>query len=117
MRNVGRRDVRAESATIQAGITVASAGDTVLIADGTYTGTGNKNLDFGGRAITLRSASGDPATCIIDCEAVGRGLYFHSGETAEAAVIGLTVRNGKATTTTVGGPMGGAVFCATRARP
>ena len=81
-------------ATIQAGINAATDGDEVVVADGTYTGADNKNLDFGGKAITVRSASGDPETCIIDCEEDGRGFYFHSGETRTAVVDGLTITNG-----------------------
>lgn len=60
--------VPGDYATIQAAVDAAVNGDVVEIADGVYTGAGNKNLDFGGKAITVRSAAGDPTFCIIDCE-------------------------------------------------
>jgi parallel beta-helix repeat protein len=102
--------------TIQAGINIAVAGDTVIVADGTYTGTGSKNLDFGGKAITVQSASGNPAACTIDCQGSGRGFYFHSGETAASVVSGLTIRNGLVTSGSTAGAAGGAVYC-NRASP
>ena len=80
--------------TIQAGIDASVNGDTVLVADGTYAGAGNKNLDFGGRAIVLISENG-PAFCIIDCDTSGRGFYFHSGEDSASMVVGLTITRGK----------------------
>ena len=96
---VGRvLDVPSEHPTIQAAIDAAENGDFVEIADGTYTGAGNKDLDFGGKAITVRSASGDPALCVIDCEGDGRGFRFRSGETPDSIVEGLTITNGYADT-------------------
>ena len=48
---------------IQEGINAAVSGvDDVLVKDGTYTGTGNKDLDFGGKAITVQSENGPDVT-------------------------------------------------------
>jgi hypothetical protein len=81
-------------ATIQAAIDVSIDGDIVVLASGTHVGEGNGDLDFGGRAITLRSAGGDPAECVIEPSFGSRGFVFQSGETAAAVVRGVTVRNG-----------------------
>lgn len=89
---------------IQAGIDAAQDGDTVLVADGTYTGVGNRDLDFGGRAITVRSQSGDADACVIDCQGTGRGFHFHSGEGADSVVESVTITNGSADS-------GGGMYC------
>ena len=81
--------------TIQSAIDAADWFDTVLVADGTYKGGANKDLDFEGKTITVKSENG-PANCIIDCEGVGRGFYFHSDEGPESQVSGFTIRNGYA---------------------
>ncbi|MCK4660710.1 MAG: hypothetical protein KAV82_14405, partial [Phycisphaerae bacterium] len=93
---------------IQDGID-ASSGDEVVVLDGTYTGAGNKNLDFGGRAITVRSENG-PVNCIIDCGYAGRGIYFHTNETPDSVLNGFTIQNGAAYYS-AGGPYGGGVYC------
>ncbi len=88
---------------IQEAIDAAVNGDEVVVADGTYTGACNKNLDFQDKAITLRSESGNRDACIIDCENVGRFASFGAGDTA--VVQSITVMRGSA-----GGGSGGAVF-------
>ena len=84
--------VSAEYKTIQSAIDVASDGDTVLVAGGIYTGLGNKNLDFRGKAITVKSENG-PGNCVIDCEGDGRGFYVHVGEKGDSLITGFTITN------------------------
>jgi len=90
-------NVPGEQPTIQAGIDAADSGDVVLVADGTYTGSGNRDLDFGGKAITVRSENG-PAACVIDCQGTEedphRGVYFQSGEGKDTVLEGFTITNG-----------------------
>jgi hypothetical protein len=86
--------VPADQATIQAGIDAALPGDTVLVADGTYKGEGNKNIDFKGKAITVQSDNG-PANCIIDCEGDGIGFYFHNSEGTDSVLSGFTITHGE----------------------
>jgi len=81
--------------TIQGAIDAAVNGDTVIIADGTYTGIGNRDIDFNGKAITVKSENG-PNNCIIDCEGEGRGFYFHNSETQTSILSGITITNGYA---------------------
>jgi len=102
--------VPSEYGTIQAAIDDANDGDAVIVADGTYTGVGNKNLDFSGRAITVRSENG-PEFTIIDCEGEGRGLYFHSTEDQNSVVDGFTITNGKAFSIDTIAEDGGGVLC------
>jgi parallel beta-helix repeat protein/predicted outer membrane repeat protein len=78
---------------IQAAIDAAGTGDTVLVANDTYTGLGNRNIDFHGKAITVRSENGYE-NCIIDCENSHRGFHFHSNEDSSSILDGFTIVNG-----------------------
>lgn len=89
--------------TIQAAINAAGDGAEIRLADGIYRGFGNHDLDFGGKSLTVRSGSGDPGSCVIDCESRGRGFFFGSGQGSESLVEGLTITRGLASE-------GGAVF-------
>lgn len=82
--------VPADQPTIQAGIDAAAEGDTVLVAPGTYTGDGNKNLAFSRTNRVLRSEAG-PDSTVIDCEGVGRGFYLDSFETEASVIEGFTI--------------------------
>ncbi len=76
----------------------------IVVADGLYRGPGNKNIEFNGRALTLRSANG-PQGCIIDAEGDGRGFVFGPGDD-QVRLRGFTVVNGSSTS-------GGGIFCST----
>jgi len=78
--------------SIQEAIDKSFIGGTVIVLPGTYTGKGNRDIDFCGRAIVVRSQEG-PETCIIDCEAKGRGFRFHSEEGANSLLEGFTITN------------------------
>jgi parallel beta-helix repeat protein/predicted outer membrane repeat protein len=93
----GTINVPGDSTTIQAGINGASDGDTVLVADGTYTGTGNRDIDFLGKAIVVKSQNG-PASTVIDCQGDSvnyhRGFYFQNSEDSTSVLMGFTITNG-----------------------
>jgi hypothetical protein len=82
-------NVPADQPTIQAGIDAAAAGDTVLVAPGTYV----ERINFKGKAITVKSSSGSSVT-IIDGNRLGSVVTFASGESRSSVLDGFTVRNG-----------------------
>jgi predicted outer membrane repeat protein len=112
--------------TIQSAIDAAIDGDTVIVAPGTYTGIGNRDIDFKGKTITVQSTEpNNPniiAATIIDCNGTEaephRGFYFHSSENTTSVLNGLTIINGyapnapyQADSRTYNYWAGGAIFC------
>jgi hypothetical protein len=84
--------------TIQAAVDAVSDGDIIELTDGTFTGEGNRNIDFNGKAITVRSQSGNAEGCIMDCEGIPdvtrRGFYFQTGEGEDSVVRDIAILNG-----------------------
>ena len=76
---------------IQDGIDAAVDGDTVLVAKGMYTGTGNRDLLNPWKKIYLISESG-PDSTVIDCEHLSDGLHFYSD--GDALFEGFTITHG-----------------------
>ncbi|UCC23627.1 MAG: right-handed parallel beta-helix repeat-containing protein, partial [Planctomycetota bacterium] len=107
-----RADGSGDYPTIQAAIDDVNDGDEVVLEPGTYTGPGNRNIDFLGKAITVRSTDPNDASAVastvIRCDGTSsarrRGFLFHSGEDANSVVDGVTIRKGY-------GTYGGAICC------
>jgi len=81
--------VPGDAPSIQQAIDGASNGDSVVIAPGTY----QENIDFRGKAITVKGASTAGAT-IINGSAHGPVVAFSSGETRNSVLSNLTIQNG-----------------------
>jgi predicted outer membrane repeat protein len=111
-------DGTGDAPTIQAGIDAAVDTDIIELVDGTFLGPGNRDIDFGGKAVTVRSQSGDATVCIIDCQGTPadphRGFHFHSGETDASVVEGLTIRGGFAPGVDASG---GGILCEASSSP
>jgi len=91
---------------IQKAIEAASDGDTIIVRDGTYTGGGNRDIHFGGKAVHLMSENG-PENCIVDAEGSHRVFQFASGEGADSILDGFTLTGGLK----AWGGSGGGVYC------
>ncbi len=102
--SAGTIRVPADQPTIQAGIDAAVESDTVLMAPGTYAGTGNIGIQLNGKGIVIRSETG-PASTFIDCADTDRAFVLRGPLGNDPVIEGLTIRNGN------GGHQGGAIEC------
>ena len=101
-------DGTGDQPSIKAAVYYGADGDTVLLADGTYTGPNNTEVGYRGKSIVIMSQSGDPHSCIIDCQGSesnwSRGFLFYYGEGPGSVLQGVTVKNGY-------GYEGGGIWC------
>lgn len=88
-------DGSGDYATIPDALAAAAEGDTILLADGEYAGSVHTPIDFGERNLVLRSASGDPAACVIAGPAPSgeRALIISGNQDDQTTIEGLTFRN------------------------
>jgi len=99
----GIHEVPSEYATIQEAIEAAGYGDTVLVAPGVYTDSGNWVINPSGKPITIR-ATGTPEETILDGQGARRVVQCSNNEGADTVIDGFTITGGSA-------DIGGGIYC------
>ncbi|MHC4881625.1 MAG: hypothetical protein ACYTCV_03385, partial [Planctomycetota bacterium] len=100
--------------TIQEAINISQDEYVIVLLPGVYTGDGNRDITFDGKAITVQSSEPtDPnviVATVIDCEGSEldphRGFNISSSEGPESIIDGITITNGY-----LNYDSGAAVFC------
>ena len=90
---------------IQDGIDAAVAGDTVLVAPGTYV----ENILFKGKAIAVKSSHG-PRVTVIDGNQAFHVVMFNQNENLDTVLEGFTLFNGNHS-------KGAGIYCKDSASP
>jgi hypothetical protein len=82
-------------ATIQHAVNASADGDSVMLADGEYSGPGNRDIDMLGKAIRVASISMDPELCVINCAEPDStphiGFIFSGNYNGRPELAGVTV--------------------------
>jgi len=91
--------------TIQEAITMSVNGDTIIVRPGRY----DEKVEFGGKAVTLRSELGPHATS-IENSGSSSCVQFRNGEGRKSILEGFTIKNGKGTRDGHSN-YGGGIFC------
>ncbi len=84
--------------------TIQAAVDSVIVVDGDtlelccdypFTGELNRNIEFRGKRLVVRSECDDPTRCIIDCEgsSAGQREARRAFDISGAEYLGVTVRS------------------------
>jgi hypothetical protein len=107
--------VPGQEPTIRAAIVQIEEGDTVMVSAGTHYGDGNRDIDFGGKAIVVKSMKGATLT-VLNCQGSAadphRGFLVHQGEDSTTVIEGFTIINGYAPSDGPGDEsIGGGILC------
>lgn len=88
-------------ATVQYALSQTTGNVVINLADGTFTGAGNVNVQLTDktRLVAIRSVNGNPANCVIDCQSSNRAFRIYecdnNGSNDKAHLIqGITIKNG-----------------------
>ena len=107
--HAGNRYVPIQYPNIRSAINACNNGDVVLVQGGAprspYSGPGNWDLDFQGKAIKVRSFNG-PENCTIVGSSGHRAFHFQNGEGPDSVVEGFTITGGY-----MQNDNGGAILC------
>jgi hypothetical protein len=101
--NAATINVPADYASIQDAIDASVGGDEILVAPGTYTGTGDRVIYLPNKPITVR-ATGTPEETILDGEGARGVVQCSSGEGADTIIEGFTITGGSTS-------YGGGIYC------
>jgi hypothetical protein len=82
------------------GLALTVSGDTLLLADATFTGVGNSGLRVIGKSVAIVSESGDPNACVVDCGGSNKFITFGAqDETGGGSLSGVKVMRSTAAVT------------------
>jgi hypothetical protein len=98
-------DGTGDAPTIQAGIDSAAVGDTVEVACGTYY---EHDIELAGGVHVVAASPGD-GCAIVDAQSLGRGIVGQH-LSLPAAVVGLTITNGRVEGTLIEDAAGGGIL-------
>jgi hypothetical protein len=80
--------------TILAAVEAAQSGDIIELGDGVFTGPGNRQVSCMDKSLWVRSASGDPDLCHIDCEGAGCSFHLELSAGFQVVLEAMTLEHG-----------------------